>query len=398
LKILYFDCFSGISGDMILGAMLDAGIDEGLLRRELAKLPIDGYELQITKKQKNGITGTDVDVVLHHHEHEAGNHHHEHRNLHDIEHIIDASALDDDIKQTAKGIFMRLAQAEAHIHGTSLDQIHFHEVGAVDSIIDITGAAICFHALKPDAVYASPLNVGSGFVKCQHGLLPVPAPAALELLRGVPIYSTDIAAELVTPTGAAVLSHICRQFGPMPLMNVERIGYGLGKRDLDIPNALRIIVGEQPSSRRDEVAVLECNIDDMNPELYGYAMDKLFDSGALDVFYTPIIMKKDRPAVKITVLCRKGDEKKLSDILIKETSTLGVRSYYAERTVLPRHWVNVSTPWGTVRVKAAEYDGGVKYAPEYEDCARAAHNAGVPLRDIYQFALAEALKGALEHA
>lgn len=402
MKILYFDCFSGISGDMILGAMLDAGVDETLLRQELSKLSIEGYELEVSKGIKNGISGTDVKVILHQEHHHDDDHeriHHDHRNLSDVEHIIDESALSENVKTTAKGIFLRLAQAEAHVHGTSIDQIHFHEVGAVDSIVDIVGAAICLDILKADLIYASPVNVGSGFVRCQHGLLPVPAPATLELLKGIPSYSSGANGELVTPTGAAVLSYISRNFGPLPSITVERVGYGLGKRDLkDVPNVLRVVIGEQASAVRDEVAILECNIDDMNAEIYGYVMDDLFKAGAVDVFYTPIMMKKNRPAVKVTVLCPKDKEDVLIDILLKETSTLGVRRYYAARHMLPRRWLDVATPWGTVRVKEADYGEGIKYAPEYDDCAAIARANDVPIRDVYQAALVQALKGAAVHA
>lgn len=396
MKILYFDCFSGISGDMVLGAMLDAGVEEGFLRQELAKLQVSDFDLKVTKKQKNGIAGTDVEVVLHEHE----GHHHEHRNLYDIKKIINDSALDEAVKQMAVGIFTKLAQAEARIHFSDIENIHFHEVGALDSIIDIVGASICINSIRPDVVYSSPLNVGSGFVDCQHGLLPVPAPAALELLKNIPIYSTGIDAELVTPTGAAILSYICRQFGPMPLLRIESIGYGLGKKDLEIPNALRVIIGDtsDSSNLRDEVAVLECNIDDMNPELCGYIMDKLFENGALDVFYAPIFMKKERPAIEINALCHKGDEGKLIEVLLKETTTLGVRKHYAERMILPRRWLSAKTPWGEVRVKAAEYNGSIKYAPEYEDCVKVAKNADVPLREVYQAATSEIVREALKDA
>lgn len=407
MRVLYFDCFSGISGDMTLGALIDCGVDCEKFKRELAKLNIDGYEIDITRGMKNGISGTDVNVILevdhdgndHHdndgndehnhedHHHEHGMHSHAHRNLSDIEKIIDDSSLSVKVKELSKLMFKKVAVSEAKIHGKSMEEIHFHEVGAVDSIIDIVGTAICIEELKIDKFVSSPVNTGMGFVKCQHGIIPVPGPAALEMLKGVPVYSMDINTELVTPTGAAIISTLCSEFGPLPRMVVERCGYGCGKKDIEIPNLLRVVIGED-KKKDDYLTMMECNIDDMNSEFYDYTMEKLFKDGALDVFMTNIIMKKSRPAVKLSVLCRNEDVDKLSGIIFANTSSIGIRRYPVERESLDRKMTEVITKYGPVRVKIAYRNGTeVNYAPEYDDVKKAAMNSGVPVKTVYNEAI-----------
>lgn len=407
MRVLYFDCFSGISGDMTLGALIDCGVDCEKFKKELAKLNIDGYEIDITRGMKNGISGTDVNVILeidhdgndHHdndgndehnhedHHHEHGMHSHAHRNLSDIEKIIDDSSLSVKVKELSRLMFKKVAVSEAKIHGKSMEEVHFHEVGAVDSIIDIVGTAICIEELKIDKFISSPVNTGMGFVKCQHGIIPVPGPAALEMLKGVPVYSMDINTELVTPTGAAIISTLCSEFGPLPRMVVERCGYGCGKKDIEIPNLLRVVIGED-KKKDDYLTMMECNIDDMNSEFYDYTMEKLFKDGALDVFMTNIIMKKSRPAVKLSVLCRNEDVDKLSGIIFANTSSIGIRRYPVERESLDRKMTEVITKYGPVRVKIAYRNGTeVNYAPEYDDVKKAAMNSGVPVKTVYNEAI-----------
>lgn len=383
MKVLYFDCFAGISGDMTLGALLDLGVDKDVLLNELNKLNVSGFTIDISRAKKNGIEGTNVDIRL-----DAHNHKHEHRNLHDIEKIIDESALDENVKKISKAMFMKVAQAEAKIHGTTIENIHFHEVGALDSIVDIVGVAICMNMLKVDKVISSPLHDGTGFVKCQHGLIPIPAPAVLEILReaSVPFYSTGIKNELVTPTGAAIIATLAEEFGNMPEMVVEKVGYGAGKRNMEIPNLLRVTLGEvkKKITPNDEVIVMESNIDDMTGEVAGYVMEKLFSAGALDVFYTPIYMKKNRPAVKLTVICSQEKLGAIEHIILSETSTIGIRKYKTERICMDRKIITVNTPYGLARVKVSSLGDIEKYAPEYEDCKKLAQIAHLPLKDIYE--------------
>lgn len=394
MKVLYFDCFSGISGDMTLGALLDCGINGEKFKEEIAKLNIGGYRIDIKKGMKNGISGTDVNVILSSDKEESDDFcdhdnegHHNHRNLSDIEKIIDDSSLDERVKDLSKHMFRKLAVSEARIHGKDIKEVHFHEVGAVDSIIDIVGTAICVVQLKVDKFISSPVNTGMGFVKCQHGIIPVPGPAALELLKGIPVYSMDINTELVTPTGAAIISTLCSEFGPLPHMVVERCGYGCGKKDIKIPDLLRVVIGEDKRND-DHLTMMECNIDDMNSEFYDYAMEELFKEGALDVFMTNIIMKKSRPAVKLSVLCRSEDIDKLSGIIFANTSSIGIRRYQVERESLSRKTDDIVTKYGTIRVKIAYRNGReVNYAPEYDDVKKAAIESGVPVKTIYNEAL-----------
>lgn len=446
VKVLYFDCFSGISGDMTLGALLDLGLDRQVFLKELEKLGIAGeYEIKIEKGIKRGVTGLNVTVEVshsrgkghdmqehhhphdhepckekaghgvtqvgdhegihhahglqdgHHHEGHSGQHTHAHdgpgaqRNFRQIKELIESSALSLSVKDISLRIFEKLAIAEGKIHGIPSEQVHFHEVGAVDSIVDIVGTAICIDMLKPDLILVSPVNVGGGFVKCQHGIFPVPAPATLELLKGVPIYSQNARGELVTPTGAAILSALCHRFVEFPSMVVEKIGYGLGKRDYEMPNCLRVCWGDalKIESPGEEVRVIETNIDDMSGELVGFLMERLFEHNALDVWYTPIYMKKNRPGVMVSVLCHPQDQPKLEDILLKESTTLGVRSYSTVRRALNRRSIKVSTRYGDIRIKVAYGEGAFKASPEYEDCRLASLSYGVPIKEVYEEAMRE---------
>lgn len=424
MKVLFFDCFSGISGDMTLGALLDLGLDHNAFLYEMDKLKIGGYFIEIKKVVKNGISGTDVNVILeennHEHEHENSHahmheHRHEHshehnhdhghaddhghshshsssqpeRNLMDIENIINMSELKPRVKAMSSKIFREIARAEAKVHGKNINEVHFHEVGAIDSIVDIIGACICIDMLGIDRIYSSELHDGKGFVKCAHGLLPVPVPAVMEMLcdSRIPLITEDIPFELVTPTGIAILKMICSSFGKMPPLSIEKTGYGMGKRETGRFNALRVVVGtlyQQDTLTNDEISILETNIDNMSPEILGYTMESLLDNGALDVFYTPIYMKKNRPSVMLTVLAKSGDEKKFSDIIFKETSTLGVRLSNSSRYCMNRELVKVNTQYGDVRVKIASIDNILKFAPEYEDCKNIAVKTGLPINKVYE--------------
>jgi uncharacterized protein (TIGR00299 family) protein len=383
-RILYLDCFSGISGDMFLGAMLDLGLSEEEFLNELNKLPLPDYEVIIKKSIKGGITGTDVTVKTHEH--------HPHRGLKQIYEIIDSSEIKPEVKELSKKAFYRLAAVEGGIHGKSPEEIHFHEVGAVDSIIDIVGACILIDILKPDKVYASPVNVGSGTVKCAHGILPIPAPATMSLLKGMPIYSGDEQGEFTTPTGALLLSMFVDQFDSMPSAIPEKTGYGLGKSDRKSPNVLRVVLLKEYCNdvqasdfEQDKVVVLEANIDDMNPELYDSVFESLFQKGALDVFLTPIIMKKGRPAVKLTCLCFQDKKNLLAEAILKETTSLGVRETEANRTKLYREIKEIKTTLGNLKVKIAKIrDENIRVTPEYDDLKRIAKEKGIPLIKAYE--------------
>ncbi|TYB30766.1 MAG: nickel pincer cofactor biosynthesis protein LarC [Candidatus Mcinerneyibacterium aminivorans] len=415
-NILYFDCISGISGDMTIGALLDLGIDKDYLIKELSKLNIDGYKLKVEKNKKNGITGTDFKVILEHkythdehnhseehnhnhgHSHESEKNHdnkhsnnhshnhdhhndHEHRNLNDITNLIKSSTLNKNVKNLSLKMFQYVAEAEAKVHDTDISEIHFHEVGALDSIIDIVGTAILIDKLNPDKIYFSQLHVGTGFVECAHGTIPVPAPATVEILKGIPVYSSGIRSELVTPTGAAIAKTLADDFISLPQMEIDEIGYGIAKKDLEITNVLRVIKGKK---KHKNLIMLETNIDDMNPEIYSYLYDKLFEAGALDVYLTNIMMKKNRPAVKINVLTTSNKIEDIEDILYEETTTLGIRKYNIERTTLKREIKKIDTEYGKIKIKIAYRDGKIlKYAPEYEDCKRIAENEGVPIKEVY---------------
>lgn len=377
MKTAYFDCFSGISGDMILGSLIDAGLDFGRLREELAKLPLSGYELAAEKTMKNGISGTRFSVTA------APQHHH--RSLADITKILDDSGLADPVRLRAASVFKKIAGVEAAVHGVKVEEIHFHEIGAIDSIIDVTGAFIALDLMGIGAVYASRINTGEGFVETAHGTLPVPAPATAALLAGAPVYSSGVRAELATPTGAAIIAEAAQGFGPMPEMRIQSVGYGAGYKDLPVPNLLRVFIGDSGAAAGYETIVsIETNIDDMNPEFYQHVSERLLEAGALDVYTAQVIMKKSRPGVVLTVLCREESRDALSRIIFEETTTAGIRYGRMERVVLDRELRRVRTPFGEIGVKVLTGAGRViTVSPEYEECARVARERNIPLKQVY---------------
>ena len=385
MKIAYFDCFSGVSGDMALGALLACGADEATFRRELAGLSIPGYELKIERVTRGGIAATDVDVALAEHEQGHGRH------LSDIAALLEYSTLPGTVRQKALTVFTRLADAEAAIHGTTRDQIHFHEVGAVDAIVDIVGVCLLLEMLGIKRVALSALPCGTGTITCAHGVLPVPAPATLELLAGFPVYPVDIRGELVTPTGAALLTTLAdsHSAGQMPAMRVVKSGFGAGKKQFDPnrPNLLRVVLGETEESADQTpqtIAVLETNLDDQNPETFDLLMERLFAAGALDVFFVPIQMKKNRPATLVTVLCPAQKTEELAVVLFRESGTFGIRVREQKRLTLTRSWRTVATEYGDLQMKVGAWQGEeLTASPEYEDCKRAALEHGVPLRRVY---------------
>jgi len=426
MKTLYLDIFSGISGDMFIGALIDLGADARKLERELQKLKLDGYHLHVTRKQKSGIEGVKFDVHLtdaheHHHEHDSHHasaapklpsegwsrithqehHHDENRTFAEIKKLVAKSKLSVWVKKKSVAVFQRIAEAEGKIHGLPPVKVHFHEVGAVDSIVDIVGACIALEMLGKPRVLAAPVIEGTGWVDCAHGRFPVPAPATLAILgaRGVGVTQCDEPHELVTPTGAALLAEFVENFGPMQSLVAEKIGFGLGTRDNQTrPNVLRAVLGKQstlnpqPSTaldwETDRVAVLETNLDDINPEILGYFIETALAAGALDVFYTPVQMKKDRPGVLLTVLCTEADADKFSELILRETSAFGIRRTVAERRKLRREFTKIKTPFGDVTVKIGRLDGKlVQAAPEFESCKKLAARAKVPLKRIYEAAL-----------
>ncbi len=385
MTIAYFDCFAGISGDMTLGALIGAGADPDRLRDGLASLGVAGYRIEVGSRKAGYIEATDVRVIV-----DAAHHPH-HRGLADILEIICSTDLSAAVKRTAGGIFRRLAEAEGRVHGHTPEEVHFHEVGAVDAIVDIVGTALCLEMLGWPKVVASPLPTFHGYTRGSHGLFPLPAPATAELLRGVPWRKLDVEGELVTPTGAAIIREIAAEFGPLPAMRVERIGYGAGKSAFTIPNALRVMIGQETDAPQSAAAVtvVETNIDDLNPQFYETAMEKLFAAGALDVFLTPIQMKKSRPGTLLSVLCDPAATEQIAGVILAETSTLGVRVSRRERICLERRWEEVVTEFGKVRIKIGERAGrAITASPEYEDCKRAAAAHGVPLRQVYESAAA----------
>lgn len=388
-KVAYFDCFSGISGDMTLGVLVDLGLKPEVLKDELLKLNLDGYKISFNKVQKHSITGTKVDIELDNHDHHHEHNHHG-RHLSDIIKLISESQLNQDVKDMAEKIFTRLGEAEAKVHNVDIEKIHFHEVGAVDSILDIVGSAIGINALGIDKIYSSPLPLGQGFVKSSHGVIPVPAPATVELLRGIPAKRTEISAELVTPTGAAIISTITDSFGPIPDMTIENIGYGAGTKDFtEQPNLLRVIIGTSKDVyESDVINVVETNIDDMSPQVYDLLMDKLFSIGALDVFLTPILMKKNRPAIKLTVLVESTKLQEACACILSETTTMGVRIYEANRKKLAREMTEIETEYGKVNVKLGKIgDEVIKIIPEYDNCKQLAEKNNVPIMKVHQAVL-----------
>ena len=404
MKTLYFDCSSGISGNMTLGALLEIVGDENYLLDELKKLNIDGYKIEISKKVKNGITGTYVDVILddEHHHHEHDNHHehehhhehnhehehndnHEHRNLNDVYSIIDNSSIDVKSKELAKRIFMRVAKAEAKVHNKPLEEVHFHEVGAIDSIIDIVGTAILINKIHPDKIISSIINDGYGFIECAHGTMTVPVPATSEIFANsnVRFRQIDIDTELVTPTGAAIIAELSEEFTTLPAMVTEKIGWGAGFKDLKIPNVLKVYYGEMQEQKQ-TIVIMETNIDDCSGEILGYTSEKLFQNGALDVFYTPIFMKKNRPAYRLTVACKKEDMLKLQNIIFRETTTIGIRYRFENRTELAREIIEIETKYGKLKAKKVTNNGETYLYPEYESMKKIAEENNIPLKELYK--------------
>nr|WP_321469077.1 nickel pincer cofactor biosynthesis protein LarC [uncultured Desulfobulbus sp.] len=417
MNILYYDCFAGISGDMNLAAMIDLGVDPQYLRSELSKLGIDDeFALQVSREARNGIHGTRVDVGLqgqghahkhpHDHAHSYGDPHmleeHEHqhhkdsahphvhglhRNFADIRDLIQSSSLDDAVKTTSLAIFQRVTEAEARVHGKTVEEVHFHEVGATDSLIDIVGAAICFHRLQVDAVWASSPELGGGFVRCAHGLMPVPAPATVEVLHNIPTRRGATDHEATTPTGAAILAALVDEFTDAPVFTTTKTGYGIGHRETERPNVLRVHLAQvTASSQQDTVQarLLQCNIDDMTGEHLGDMMELLMEHGAMDVHFTPIMMKKNRPAIQISLLCSVAEEERFKLLLFRHTTTLGIKSFPLEKTVLERRLVQVETPLGPVTVKQALLEGKVIHAkPEFEQCKEIARRNDLTLAEVY---------------
>jgi uncharacterized protein (TIGR00299 family) protein len=390
MKILYYDCFAGVSGDMNLGAMIDLGVDRNNLLAELKKLDIGPYEIQIGRDQRRGLTGTRVEIIAGQETAPPEGHPAGARMFRDIEKMIRASDLSEKVKAISLKIFIKIAEAEAKVHGHSLEEVHFHEVGAIDSIVDIVGAAVCLDDLQVDRVLSSPVEVGGGFVTCAHGILPVPAPATAEILKGIPVRTGGVSHEATTPTGAAILAATVDRFVETIDFTVTEIGYGIGQRDTDRPNVLRVFLGERPERAPaadveiEDAFLIECNIDDMNPELYSDVIDALFQKGALDVFLTPVIMKKSRPAIKISVLCREAELPAIEEVLWLKTSTFGLRTQRVSKTMLKRDFTIRSTKYGTITMKNAYFQGKkIKSKPEYEDCRKLADGKGVSIKEIY---------------
>ncbi len=387
MRVAHFDCFSGISGDMVLGALVDAGASMTTLRAELKKLGLNGYTISSRKVSRSAIGATQVKVRL------SKNVTQPHRNLKSIHKLIKSSGLSARAKADAAAIFTRLAEAEAAVHGVPVEKIHFHEVGAVDSILDIVGAAVAIDQLGIERVTSSPLPLGSGTVTISHGEIPVPVPATMKLLEGVPVYQSGLMQELVTPTGAAILTHYASSYAGFPPMTVEVVGYGAGSRVTEgKPNLLRVVLGEADEAVGAEpMDVIETNIDDMRPELVGALFDRLFDRGALDAYVTPLIMKKNRPGHLITVLCDPDKTAQLVELLLTETTTFGVRTYRTRKHCLHRTFQRVKTPYGQVTVKVGTLGGKVVSAsPEFDSCRKAAEVKGVPLKEVYAAADAAA--------
>jgi uncharacterized protein (TIGR00299 family) protein len=400
MTILYYDCFSGISGDMHLGAMIDIGVEASYLSNELSKLKLDDeFKLSIYRASKLGITGTKVDVLIqseaHNHDHEndhSDHHHHHHghqRNYKDIENIIRESTLSDKVKTLSLKMFLLVAEAEGKVHGKPIEEVHFHEVGAIDSIVDIIGSAICLDYLNVDYIMGSSVQVGGGFVKCAHGLMPVPAPATVEILRGIPIKSGAVEFETTTPTGAAILAATVESFTDAYDFVIDQTGYGLGTRDMKIPNVLRVYLGHKEeisgTYEQEQQWMIETNIDDMNPEFYSYVEALLFEQGALDVFKTQIIMKKGRPAVKLSILTGLNQLENLKELLFKETTSLGLRIYPIDKVMLPRTIEIISTQYGDIEVKKTFFkDEMIKYKPEFETCQKLALLHKVSIETIYK--------------
>jgi uncharacterized protein (TIGR00299 family) protein len=387
--IAYFDCFSGISGDMTLGAFIDLGVPVEWLINRLETIPLTGFEVLAETVSRSGIQAKSVEVRV---KDDTTSRHYK-----DIKSIIEKSSLSPEVKQKSLDIFDKIANAEALIHGCPRDKVHFHEVGGIDALVDIVGTALSMHYLKIEKVMASAIPVGRGFVNCQHGILPVPAPATLGILKGIPIYGTKIPHELVTPTGAAIIATLAESFEEIPDMIVEKIGYGAGKRDLELqPNLLRIILGTEITNsekgigvyQTDQIVILETCIDDMNPEVFGFLMERLFEKGALDVYWIPIFMKKNRPGTMVQVICPENCRDVLMACILSESSSLGVRYYHAKRRMLGRERIMVKTVYGEIAVKRiTELDGSSRIVPEYETCKKIAIAKDLPLKMVYDAVL-----------
>ena len=378
----YFDCFSGISGDMTLGAMVDLGVPVAWLKEEIGKIPLEGFDITAEKVVRKGITATNLTVSAE----EA----HHHRHYSHIREMVEKSPFSEKVRETALAIFLRIAEAEAKIHGTTVERVHFHEVGAIDAIVDVVGTALCVEYLGLTRISASRIALGSGFARCAHGRLPVPVPAVLEILKGIPVHGANIPHELVTPTGAGIIATLAESFGAMPEMVIGATGYGSGKREHEAsPNLLRVITGSGGGQAahllRDRVSVVETAIDDMNPELFGHLMERLFSEGALDVCLIPMQMKKGRPGTKLQVVCPEAAQDTLARRILTETTSLGVRHYTVNRTLLKRRAVTVESPFGPVKAKEVTGpDGEVRVVPEYDAAREIALREGVSLRKVYE--------------
>ncbi len=378
MRTLYFDCFAGASGDMILGALVGAGVDADQLRQQLSLLNVEGFALDFETVDKSGLSCTYACVQT--------AHEHKHRHLSHITRIINDSALSQSVKDRAIAIFTRLAEAEARVHNEPVEKVHFHEVGALDAIVDVVGAAICFDLLKIERFISSPLHVGSGMIEMAHGRFPIPPPAVAELIKNVPFYSTDLKGELLTPTGAAIITTVCTEFGPVPTMRVEQTGYGAGTRDYEkFPNALRVMIGETDVAQAgdEKLWMIETNLDDISPQIVGHVMERAFAMGANDCFFTSVQMKKTRPGVLLSVLCDAKLKESICEMLFVETTTLGIRTYEVVRKTLARKMISVETPYGTIDVKVANLNGKeVNAQPEFEQVRAAAARAGVSVKEV----------------
>ncbi len=391
LKIAYFDCFSGISGDMTLGAFVDAGLDAGLLRNQLAQLHLHGYEISTEKVKRAGINGTKVRVVIppeHHHTHVSHDkhHHHSHLKFSDIQSIIEKSPLHHEIKSDSVKIFRRLAMVEAKVHNTTIEEVHFHEVGAIDSIIDIVGSVIAIKHMGIEKIYFSPVPTGCGYTTCEHGTFPVPAPATAELLKNQLLKSVAIEKELTTPTGAAIITTMGEGLRTNPEMKILQIGYGAGTHDNpNIPNLLRIFIGETtPGTESDEMWIVETNVDNMSGEILGYVMDKLFQAGAVDVYFTSIQMKKERPGTIISAIVPELKLPPVESVFFNQTTTFGIRKHKVIRKTLAREFKEFDSPVGKIKMKIGKLNGDIKsISPEYEDCKKIAEEKGIPLKQVY---------------
>lgn len=375
MNTAYFDCFCGIAGNMILGAFIDSGLNKNVLISKFKKTKIPKFTIDIKKVKKQGIVGTYLEVKTTDKTE---------RKIGDILKIIRESNLDEEVKNLSQKIFEKLFSAEAKVHGKKFDEIHLHELSATDAIVDIVGSCIAIKEMGIEKIYSSPLNLGSGFVSCKHGTLPVPAPATLEIIKNIPIYSSDIKEELTTPTGAAIITTLADKFCNLPPIKIKKIGYGAGSKNLPIPNFLRIYLGEEENYNKDNILQIETNIDDLSPQIYDYLFERLFEAGALDVYLTPIIMKKTRPAVVLSVLCYEQNLQKIKDIIFSETTTLGVRIHKVNRIILKREIKEVNTKFGKIKVKIVKENNKIiKTIPEYEDCKNIAKKYKIPLREVF---------------